>query len=101
MGVFKKILTEELDEKNLQEESEYNYTKDLSIDKKIIQAIKEWLTDNIVTDDEISDISDGTHDIVYGRKELAVSLLEKIHTWERFPENINIEGDEWERKILI
>lgn len=94
MGVFKKILTEELDEKNLQEESEYNYTKDLSIDKKIIQAIKEWLTDNIVTDDEISDISDGTHDIVYGRKELAVSLLEKIHTWERFPENINIEGDE-------
>lgn len=94
MGVFKKILTEELDEKNLQEESEYNYTKDLSIDKKIIQAIKEWLTDNIVTDDEISEISDGTHDIVYGRKELAVSLLEKIHTWERFPENINIEGDE-------
>ena len=94
MGVFKKILTEELDEKNLQEESEYDYTKDLSIDKKIIQAIKEWLTDNIVTDDEISDISDGTHDIVYGRKELAVSLLEKIHTWERFPENINIEGDE-------
>ena len=94
MGVFKKMLTEELDEKNLQEESEYNYTKDLSIDKKIIQAIKEWLTDNIVTDDEISDISDGTHDIVYGRKELAVSLLEKIHTWERFPENINIEGDE-------
>ena len=93
MGVFKKILTEELDEKNLQEESEYNYTKDLSIDKKIIQAIKEWLTDNIVTDDEISDISDGTHDIVYGRKELAVSLLEKIHTWERFPENINIKGD--------
>ena len=94
MGVFKKMLTEELDEKNLQEESEYDYTKDLSIDKKIIQAIKEWLTDNIVTDDEISDISDGTHDIVYGRKELAVSLLEKIHTWERFPENINIEGDE-------
>ena len=94
MGVFKKILTEELDEKNLQEESEYDYTKDLSIDKKIIQAIKEWLTDNIVTDDEISEISDGTHDIVYGRKELAVSLLEKIHTWERFPENINIEGDE-------
>ena len=94
MGVFKKILTEELDEKNLQEESEYNYTKDLSIDKKIIQAIKEWLTDNIVTDDEISDISDGTHDIVYGRKELAVSLLEKINTWESFPENINIEGDE-------
>lgn len=93
MGVFKKMLTEELDEKNLQEESEYDYTKDLSIDKKIIQAIKEWLTDNIVTDDEISDISDGTHDIVYGRKELAVSLLEKIHTWERFPENINIEGD--------
>ena len=66
----------------------------MSIDKKIIQAIKEWLTDNIVTDDEISEISDGTHDIVYGRKELAVSLLEKIHTWERFPENINIEGDE-------
>jgi len=94
MGVFKKMLTEELDEKNLQEESEYDYTKDLSIDKKIIQAIKEWLTDNIVTDDEISEISDGTHDIVYGRKELAVSLLEKIHTWERFPENINIEGDE-------
>jgi len=94
MGVFKKMLTEELDEKNLQEESGYNYTKDLSIDKKIIQAIKEWLTDNIVTDDEISEISDGTHDIVYGRKELAVSLLEKIHTWERFPENINIEGDE-------
>ena len=94
MGVFKKMLKEELDEKNLQEESEYDYTKDLSIDKKIIQAIKEWLTDNIVTDDEISDISDGTHDIVYGRKELAVSLLEKIHTWERFPENINIEGDE-------
>mgnify|MGYP003132708159 FL=1 len=93
MGVFKKMLTEELDEKNLQEESEYDYTKDLSIDKKIIQAIKEWLTDNIVTDDEISEISDGTHDIVYGRKELAVSLLEKIHTWERFPENINIEGD--------
>ena len=93
MGVFKKMLTEELDEKNLQEESEYDYTKDLSIDKKIIQAIKEWLTDNIVTDDEISDISDGTHDIVYGRKELAVSLLEKIHTWERFPENINIKGD--------
>ena len=87
------MLTEELDEKNLQEESEYDYTKDLSIDKKIIQAIKEWLTDNIVTDDEISEISDGTHDIVYGRKELAVSLLEKIHTWERFPENINIEGD--------
>ena len=94
MGVFKKMLTDELDEKNLQEESEYDYTKDLSIDKKIIQAIKEWLTDNIVTDDEISEISDGTHDIVYGRKELAVSLLEKIHTWERFPENINIEGDE-------
>ena len=56
--------------------------------KKIIQAIKEWLADNIVTDDEINDISDGTHDIVYGRKELAVSMLEKIHTWERFPENI-------------
>ena len=35
--------------------------------KKIIQAIKEWLADNIVTDDEISSISDGTHDIVYGR----------------------------------
>ena len=61
--------------------------------KKIIQAIKEWLSDNIVTDDEISSISDETHDIVYGRKELAVSLLEKIHTWERFPENINIEED--------
>ena len=56
--------------------------------KKIIQAIKEWLADNIVTDDEINDISDGTHDIVYGRKELAVSMLEKIDTWERFPENI-------------
>tara|TARA_R100000781_G_C4025110_1_gene108557 strand:- start:279 stop:473 length:195 start_codon:yes stop_codon:yes gene_type:complete len=63
------------------------------MNKKIIQAIKEWLSDNIVTDDEISSISDGTHDIVYGRKELAVSLLEKIHTWERFPENINIEED--------
>jgi len=56
--------------------------------KKIIQAIKEWLTDNILTDDEISSISDGTQDIVYGRKELAVSMLEKIHIWEKFPENI-------------
>ena len=95
MGVFKKRLTEELDEKNLQEDYEFihDYTKDLLMNKKIIQAIKEWLTDNIVTDDEISEISDGTHDIVYGRKELAVSLLEKIHTWERFPENINIKGD--------
>lgn len=91
MGVFKKMLTEELDEKNLQDESGYNYTKDLSIDKKIIQAIKEFLTDNIVTDDEISEMSDLS---MYGRKELAVSLLEKIHTWERFPENINIKGDE-------
>ena len=51
--------------------------------KKIIQAIKEWLADNIVTDDEISDISDGTHDIVYGRKECAVLLLEQINKWER------------------
>ena len=56
--------------------------------KKIIQAIKEWLADNILTDDEISSISDGTQDIVYGRKELAVSMLEKIHIWEKFPENI-------------
>jgi hypothetical protein len=51
--------------------------------KKIIQAIKEWLADNIVTDDEISGISDGTHDIVYGRKECAVLLLEQINKWER------------------
>ena len=37
MGVFKKRLTEELDEQNLQEEYEFihDYTKNLLINKKI------------------------------------------------------------------
>jgi len=51
-------------------------------EKLIIQQMKDWLDDELVSDAEIDCITDETKDIVRGRKELAISLIDKLNTWE-------------------
>jgi len=51
-------------------------------EKLIIQQMKDWLDDELVSDAEIDCITDETQDIVRGRKELAISLIDKLNTWE-------------------
>jgi len=51
-------------------------------EKLIIQQMKDWLDDELVSDADIDCITDETKDIVRGRKELAISLIEKLNKWE-------------------
>lgn len=51
-------------------------------EKLIIQQMKDWLDNELVSDAEIDCITDETQDIVRGRKELAISLIDKLNTWE-------------------
>jgi|TARA_R110000737_G_C14298106_1_gene435413 hypothetical protein len=51
-------------------------------EKLIIKSIRDWLDDELVSDAEIDCISDGTGDIVRGRKELAVALIDRLNAWQ-------------------
>jgi len=50
--------------------------------KEIIKGIRAFLDDELVSDTEIDCITDGTADIVRGRKELAISLIDRINIME-------------------
>jgi hypothetical protein len=50
--------------------------------KEIIKGIRVFLDDELVSDTEIDCITDGTADIVRGRKELAISLIDRINIME-------------------
>ena len=51
-------------------------------EKLIIQQMKDWLDDELVSDADIDCITDETKDIVRGRKELAISLIERLNAWK-------------------
>jgi|TARA_E500000318_G_scaffold88489_2_gene85740 hypothetical protein len=48
-------------------------------DKQIIEQIRDYLDKELVPETEIDLMSDDTGDIIRGRKELAISLIDKIN----------------------
>ena len=57
----------------------------------VLEKVKEWLEVEIKENQDIVNAkdnrgnyitSDGTHDIIYGRSECAIGLLELIERWE-------------------
>jgi len=49
-------------------------------DKQIIEQIRDYLDKELVPETEIDLITDGTADIIRGRKELAITLIDRINT---------------------
>jgi len=47
--------------------------------KEILNTIRDFLDEELVSETEIDLITDGTADIIRGRKELAISLIDKIN----------------------
>lgn len=48
-------------------------------DKQIIEQIRDYLDKELVPETEIELMSDDTGDIIRGRKELAIALIDKIN----------------------
>lgn len=48
-------------------------------DKQIIEQIRDYLDEELVPETEIDLMSDDTGDIIRGRKELAIALIDKIN----------------------
>ena len=62
------------------------------IANQIISKIKDWLKDEVESQQDVADAkdnnedwvtSDGTDDIIYGRHECAEGLLKQIDKWEK------------------